>query len=177
MRTDRWPDPWHSRPPGAGLTSRMPPAAAFALALVTGTLWYATTRPFESLGGLARSPRAPLTFEDWAVLYSSIGGLLVVAAGLLATAIYLVERRRQALARRVVRRSYIWVDHRDTGTTLSIRRLHADIASCEARFRAARRSADPQEIARLVVTGRQTVDDILSELEAAGVRVHEVGAD
>lgn len=157
---------------------RISPHVALALVVATGVLWSTTTRPLESMRVLAGSPDAPLTLESWALLYSSLFGGVVLVAGLVASAVYLTHHvRRRPATPDAWPRLYTSVHDADGGTTILIQRLHADIATCEARFRIARRSDDPREIARAVVSGRHAMDEILAELEAAGVCVDEIGAD
>lgn len=156
---------------------RISPHVALALVVATGFLWSTTTRPLESMRVLARSPDAPLTLERWALLYSSVFGGVVLVAGLVASAVYLAHVRRRSATPDAWPRLYASVHDDDGSTTILVQRLHADIATCEARFRIARRSDDPREIARAVVSGRHALDEILAELEAAGVCVDEIGAD
>jgi hypothetical protein len=176
MRLERGPE----LPSGfssRSLAARMPPMMAVALVVATGTFWYTVTRPVESLRYFAGAPDAVLDAETFALLFSSMFGGVVLVAGLFVIAVYLAERHRRPAYEPLIRRVQALSLHDDPGSMILIKRLHADIASFETRFQTARRSADPREIARAVVRGRHALDDILLELQAAGVHVDEVGAD
>lgn len=150
---------------GGGLAARVPPTLAAALVLLTGTFWYATTRPLESLPAIVLAPST----GNWAILFSSIFGAVVLMAGLVGIGAGVAERRRTR--RRMPKAPIRTYD--GPQSLVFVQRLHEDIAICEARVRRARRSDDPREIARAAASGRQALDDILSELQAAGVRLDE----
>jgi hypothetical protein len=177
MNADRWSHLAEGSPLQGRDEAPVHPGVGVSLAVATGMLWYSTTRPLESLRLLAGAPDVPLSVENWGLLLSSIFGGVVLAAGVVAIAAWLVGRCTQAAGERRTPRLYALSSGPRPGSTILIQRLHADMASCEARFRTARRSADPREIARVVATGRQAMEDILLELEAAGVHVEEIGAD
>lgn len=177
MNADRWSDIAECSPLQSRDGARIHPWAGVSLVVATGMLWYSTARPLDSLRLLAGAPDVPLSVENWGLLLSSISGGVVLAAGIVAIAAWLVGRRAQAAAERRTPRLYALSRDPRPGSTILVQRLHADMASCEARFRTARRSADPREIARVVVSGRRAMEDILLELEEAGVCVDEIGAD
>lgn len=177
MNADRWSDIAECSPLQSRDEAPVHPGVGVSLAVATGMLWYSTTRPLDSLRLLAGAPDVPLSVENWGLLFSSIFGGVVLAAGVVAIAAWLVGRRAQAAGERRPPRLYVLSRDSRPGSTILIQRLHADMASCEARFRTARRSADPREIARVVANGRQAMEDILLELEAAGVHAEEIGAD
>jgi hypothetical protein len=177
MNADRWSDVVECSPLRSRDEAPVHPGVGVLLAVATGMLWYSTTRPLDSLRLLAGAPDVPLSVDSWGLLLSSIFGGAVLAAGVVAIVAWVVGRREQAAGERRTPRLYALSPGPRPGSTILVQRLHADMASCEARFRTARRSADPREIARVVANGRRAMEDILLELEAAGVHVEEVGAD
>jgi hypothetical protein len=167
-----------------GPAQRMRPAAAVALFATTGLVWFLTTQPANALRLWRLGPEAPLSGEQWAVLFSSISGAAVLLAGLFAVAVYVVHR--PAIVNREVRKMIVEVraemkelqvaQGRLLERLASLQQLRAEIAMYEAALLRADGDA-AQRAGRVVGNGREVMDDIISELEAAGARVHAIGAE
>jgi hypothetical protein len=166
---------------GRGPASRVSPRAGMALFAATAGFWLATTQPWEVFRLLGSD--APLRVQEWAVLCSSVLGLLVLLAAFFGIAVYalhipaintretrrmIVEVRAQLLQARVRLGALQEERARLEARFAVLRRLRAEIALYEAVLLRTDQD-DALRAGRMVSNGREVVDDILSELEAAGV--------
>ena len=154
---------------------RMPPAVAVALFLTTAVVWLLTTRPFLPVGRLGSGAR--LSLEQWALLFSTIAGAVIILAGLFAIGVYAVHwpavkvrEMKQLLAGVRAELAELKADKgRLVRRVEALQRMRNEIALLDAQLlhRVRNDSAQAREARRVVANGLEAVDDILAELEEA----------
>jgi hypothetical protein len=155
-----------------GPAARMSPAAAVALWAATAVLWYIGTQPGEALAMGQRGGATSL--EQLAVLFSTLFGVAVLLAGLFAIGAYLLhwpaiihrETRQQLELARAELADLKREPARVMARVENVQRLYARIAALRSDL--ARHDGSPTDARRVMESGRELVDDLLSELEAAG---------
>lgn len=155
---------------------RMSPAAAVALFVTTGVVWFLTTRPAQSLpiGGLGSG--AHWSVEQWALLFSTFFGVVVLLGGLFAIALYAVHwpsiKVREMKLLLGVTRAELAALKADKDRLVrrveALQRLRNEIAMLEAQLHRVREgSVQAQEAGRVVASGLEVMDDIIAELEGS----------
>lgn len=147
--------------------------AALALFVIAAIVWLVTTQP-ASMHLPSPGPNARLSGEQAAVVISTVYGLLVLAAGLVAILAYAVHwpaiANRETHAALVQLRSELYTIQLEKDRLLArlarLRALRAEIATYEAQLLHVR---EPWagEAGQAVRSGRDIVDDIISELAGA----------
>ena len=156
------------------LSAAVSPAAATALFVTTGVAWLLTTQPGSSVRIIGSG--APFTVEEWVVLLSTVLGTAVVLGGLFAIGAYLAHW--PAIQMREIRRSL----DRSQSELAEVQLLASGIARKVAALRQALAhvTALQDELSRPLDDMspemrrvRRMLDDILHELETAGVSAAE----
>jgi septal ring factor EnvC (AmiA/AmiB activator) len=156
------------------LSQAVSPAAATALFATTGVVWLLTTKPGSSVGIIGSG--APITPEQWAVLLSTVLGTAVLLGGLFAIGAYLAHR--PAVKLRQIRQS---LDRSEAELT-EVQLLASGIARKVAALRQALAHVDAlqdelsrplDDVSPEMRRVRRMLDDILHELETAGVSAAE----
>lgn len=152
------------------LAQRVSPAASVALFATSMVVWLLTTQPGTSVGILGSG--APFTAEQWVVLLSTVVGTAVLLGGLFAIGAYLVHW--PAIQLREVRQSL----DRAQAELAEVQLLTAGVAHKVAALRQAltrvatledELSRPLDDVSPEMRRVRRMLDDILSELETAGV--------
>lgn len=156
------------------LSNAVSPAAATALFTTTGVVWLLTTRPGSSVGIIGSG--TPFTLEQWVVLLSTIVGTAVLLGGLFAIGAYVVHW--PAIQLRQIRQAL----GRSEAELTEVQLLAAGIARKVAALRQALARVDTlhdelsrplDDVSPEMRRVRRMLDDILSDLETAGVSVGE----
>lgn len=145
--------------------------AALALFVIAAIVWLVTTQPASMLHLPSLGTNARLSREQAAVFISTLYGSLVLAAGLFAILVYAVHwpaiANREAHTALVQLRRELYTIQLEKDRLLArlarLRALRAEIATYEAHLLHAR---EPWagEAGQAVRSGRDIVDDIISEL-------------
>jgi hypothetical protein len=159
-----------------GPAGRISPSAAVALWVSAGVAWFIATRPDRALGSGSLTSDAPFALEQWAVLVSTFLGVLVLLAGLFAVAAYAVywpemetrvHRHQIAVLRGDLAEVRVTLA-RVAKKVAALQQLRTDMADLEAQLLRDHPDA-ARQAGRVMGSGRDVVDDILSELGAAYV--------
>ena len=152
------------------LAHRVSPPVSVALFATSVVVWLLTTRPGTSVRIIGSG--APLTGEQWVVLLSTLVGTAVLLGGLFAIGAYLVHW--PAIKLREIRESL----DRAQAELAEVQQLTAGVARKVAALRQAltrvttledELSRPLDDVSPEMRRVRRMLDDILSELETAGV--------
>lgn len=156
------------------LSGAVSPGAATALFITTGVAWLLTTRPGSSVRIIGSG--GPFTLEQWVVLLSTVLGTAVLLGGLFAIGAYLAHW--PAIQMREIRRSLdqsqaelAEVQLFAAGIARKVAALRQALAHVNALHDELSRPMD--DVSPEMRRVRRMLDDILSELETAGVSVAE----
>lgn len=160
------------------------PAAAGALFTATALVWLLTVQPASSIPLWKMGPGTPVTHEQWVVMLASAVGVFALLSGLFAMAVYVVHwpavQNREARQMIVQARAELAELQRTQARLFeklaSLRQLRSQIAMYETQLMHARPRA-AQDAGRVVGNGLELVDDIISELQAAGARSDRTDGD
>jgi Tfp pilus assembly protein PilN len=160
-----------------GPARHLSPRVAAALWATAAVAWFVAAQPVQSLSNWGYGSGGRLSGEQWALLFASLFGVLVLVCGLFAIAAYAVHwpaihtretRELIVQTRAELAELRVTLDQMVTKVE-SLRQLREQIAALEAQLMRIQddEESTARQAGRVMSDSRELVDEIISELQSA----------